>query len=151
MAELTIRPYDNGSDSGKVSTLWQETFPQYPISPQHLETLLTLNLGTHFVALIDHQLIGFCATYREPSKEGQTGYLAIIAIHSEFRSKGHGTKLLEHAMGDLRKSFKNIKVGSSIPRFWPGVPTDLSIKDQEFFVMKGKQNITTDSMSIISR
>lgn len=141
MAELTIRPYDNDSDSAKVSTLWQETFPQYPISPQHLETLLTLNLGTHFVALIDHQLIGFCATYREPSK-GETGYLAIIVVQSDFQSKGHGTKLLEHAMGHLRKSFKKIKVGSSIPRFWPGVPTDLSIKDQEFFVKKGKQIVT---------
>lgn len=142
MTELTIRPYDNDSDSAKVSTLWQETFPQYPISPQHLETLLTLNLGTHFVASIDHQLIGFCTTFREPLKEGETGYLATIVVQSDFQSKGHGTKLLEHAMGDLRKSFKKIKVGSSIPRFWPGVPTDLSIKDQELFVKRGKQIVT---------
>jgi beta-N-acetylhexosaminidase len=142
MSELIIRPYDNALDSASVSTLWQETFPPYPISPQHLESLLTLPLGTHFVALLENQLIGFCATYREPS-QGETGYLAIIAIHSEFQSKGHGTKLLEHAMEHLWKSFKKIKVGSSIPRFWPGVPTDLSIKDQEFFVKRGELTITT--------
>lgn len=75
-------------------------------------------------------------------KEGETGYLATIVVQSDFQSKGHGTKLLEHAMGHLRKSFKKIKVGSSIPRFWPGVPTDLSIKDQEFFVKRGKQIVT---------
>jgi beta-N-acetylhexosaminidase len=139
MSELTIRPYDNDLDSARVSTLWQETFPQYPISPQHLETLLTLSLGSHFVALIEDRVIGFCATYRELSQEGETGYLAIIAIHSDFQQKGYGTKLLEHTMGHLWKFFKKIKVGSSIPRFWPGVPTDLSIKDQEFFVERGGQ------------
>lgn len=148
MADLLIRPYDNDSDSTKVSTLWQETFPQYPISPQHLETLLTLNLGTHFVALIDLQIIGFCAAYREPSK-GETGYLAIIVVQSDFQSKGYGTKLLEHAMEHLRKSFKKIKAGSSIPRFWPGVPTDLSIKDQEFFAKRSKQIVTISHTIII--
>ncbi|KAI7969043.1 hypothetical protein EIK77_008234 [Talaromyces pinophilus] len=63
MTELTIRPYDNDSDSAKVSTLWQETFPQYPISPQHLETLLTLNLGTHFsqspILYLSNSVVGF--------------------------------------------------------------------------------------------
>lgn len=139
MVDLTIRPYDNDSDSARVSTLWQETFPQYPISPQHLETLLTLRLGTHFVALVENKLIGFCATYREPLTEEETGYLAVIAVHSELHGKGYGTKLFEHVMDHLRKSFKKIKAGSSIPRFWPGVPTDVSIKDQEFFVKRGKQ------------
>lgn len=138
MAELTIRSYGNSSDIAKVSILWQETFSQYPISPQHLESLLSLPIGTHFVALIENELIGFCATYRELLKDGDTGYLAIIAIHPKFQSKGHGTKLLEHAMEHLWKSFRKVKVGSSIPRFWPGVPTDLSIKDQEFFVKRGK-------------
>jgi beta-N-acetylhexosaminidase len=151
MAELQIRPYENDLDSASVSTLWQETFPQYPISPRHLETLLTLHLGTHFVALINNQLIGLCVTYREASQDEETGYLTIIAIHSEVQQKGYGTKLLQHATDHLWKSFKKVKVGgSSIPRFWPGVPTDLSIKDQEFFVKRGEQKIITFHTIIIS-
>ena len=142
MSELKIRSYDKDLDSSRVSTLWQESFPQYPITPQYLGALLAQPSGTHFVALIENQLIGFCATYKNRS-QGEIGYLAVIAIDSKFQQKGCGTKLFEHVKEYMRGTFKTIKAGSSIPRFWPGVPMDLSIKDQEFFVKRGTQISST--------
>ncbi|OKL57137.1 hypothetical protein UA08_07467 [Talaromyces atroroseus] len=150
MAELAIRPYDNTSDLAAVSALWQQAVPKYPISPQHLEELLVLRWGSHFVALIPNtddspaspRIIGFVATYTDVPGvsglgSGSPAYLPVIIIHPGFQGKGHGTKLLQHAKDHLGKSFETIKVTSSIPRFWSGVPTDLSLKDQEFFAKRG--------------
>lgn len=138
MSELTIRPYDNSIDADPVSALWQESFPQYPVSPQHLQHLLNQSWGSHFVALQNNssRLIGFCATYTETLKSatGTTAYLPIIIIHSDFQNRGHGTALLQHSLDHLWKSFKTVKIGCPIPKFWPGVPSDLN---GEFFEKRG--------------
>jgi hypothetical protein len=138
MSDLTIRPYDASIDADPVSILWQETFPQYPVAPQHLQHLLNQAWGSHFVAFqnTSPQLIGFCATYTETmnSTTGTTAYLPVIINHSNFQHRGHGTALLQHSLDHLWKSFKTVKLGCPIPKFWPGVPSDLN---GEFFAKRG--------------
>lgn len=147
--DLTIRPYDAAVDFAAVSTLWQETLPQYPVSPQHLEYLLGLRWGSHFVALThtptveaaDSRLIGFCATYTNvPGQPSTNGHLPVILIQPDFQTKGYGSKLLQHSLDHLWKSFKTVNVGYAIPRFWPGVPKDLN---QAFFARRGFKESTS--------
>lgn len=139
MSELAIRPYDGSIDADSVSTLWKETFPQYPVAPQHLQHLLDQPWGSHFVASQNNNsshLIGFCATYTETSKNttATTAYLPIIIIRSDFQNRGYGTALLQHSLDHLWKSFKTVKLGCPIPKFWPGVPSDLN---GNFFAKRG--------------
>jgi GNAT superfamily N-acetyltransferase len=136
----TIRLYDN-ADLPAVSALWQSTLPQYPVSPQHLGKLLALAWGTHFVSLTadsSPHIIGFCATYTGvPGSGNATGYISALLIQPEHQGKGNGTQLLLHARDHLGKSVEKIKVSSAMPHFWSGVPTDLGLKEQEFFVKRG--------------
>jgi beta-N-acetylhexosaminidase len=135
--KVQIRTFDSERDLGSVIGLWHQLLPQYAVPSGRLANLLARPNGNHFSSYSEGKLIGFVATYG--NRESSTGFISALIVHPEFRGRGIGTSLLSHARQYLRTGVKarSVMIGSSIPRFWPGVPFDIPEEHQSFFVHRG--------------
>lgn len=149
MKNTIIQSYVPATDAAAVSDLWDRTFPTYPIAKDHLALLLDQSNSHHFVLSEQSALIGFCACYirhdsspnhDDPNAEpAGTGFLTFIIISPGYQGRGYGTQLLQHCIAHLwnKTRVKDIAIGSIFPRFWSGIPTDLSPKIPAFFSKNG--------------
>ncbi|KAF9889023.1 hypothetical protein FE257_008000 [Aspergillus nanangensis] len=138
---ITVEPYNSGSDFLSLVEVWNAALPTYPLSADSLEGLLSP--GFHFVARAASDptsaLIGFCLLETK-TREGMTvAQLSVLAVHPEYQGKGVGTALVRKICEWLQENCKSyrLELGSSFPRFWPGIPTDLPPSVQDFFVHRG--------------
>lgn len=136
---IPITDFDLDKHMDSVADIWARALPSYAIVADHLRDLLDRPHGHHLVALSSSSgtVIGFCATYT--TAKAENGAIAALVVDPAQQSYGVGTALLMHARQLLvqRPDCTTVVVGSSFPRFWPGVPTDLPANVLEFFKHRG--------------
>ncbi|KAH8821467.1 acyl-CoA N-acyltransferase [Xylogone sp. PMI_703] len=108
-----------------IWALWSEVLKDWPIVLPRLKYILTNGGGRHYIH--DH---GFCLSYLADDAQGK---IAVIAVHPDHRGKGIGSALIDKA----RENVKSMRLSSSFPRFWPGVPMQLSEETKSFFHHRG--------------
>ncbi|PLB52828.1 putative beta-N-acetylglucosaminidase [Aspergillus steynii IBT 23096] len=138
---IAVDDYVSSMDLLPVLALWKKALPTYPLLHESPERLLSRKNAHHFVVRGDTDLVGFCLLYTEEKRDVTCGYLAVLAVDPKKQGLGVGTALIEACRSWLKKEFKNprLELGSSFPRFWPGIPTDLPSETQQFFVHRGFQ------------
>lgn len=118
-----IKPVTNSDeDFAHVCHLWQTCFPDWPIAQKRLYKILYLvPNGRHYI-----HAQGFCFSLLE---DGVHGRLAAVGVLPDFRNRGLGSALVNHALDGLKASakreLKSFEIGSTTPRFWPQMPASL--------------------------
>lgn len=133
-----IQPYDASTDAASVFTLWQTAVGrEWPVDFQRLQQILSGPDTRHFVAKENGQVIGFVGTMQSRSWDAWVGHLLVLLVAPAWQRKGLGSALYETALRHLRDSNTvMIQPGGHSPRFWCGVPADLTAA-QEFFRARG--------------
>lgn len=88
-------------------------------------------------------IIGFVATHLATTIYGEKkGYISVVLVDKSHQGKGNGKQLVKVACDMLVDTSlcDTVVIGSVFPRFWPGVPTDIPTKDQDFFLNVGKRH-----------
>ncbi|EAW09751.1 putative beta-N-acetylglucosaminidase [Aspergillus clavatus NRRL 1] len=135
---IHVSPFDP-ADLTPLVEVWNTSLPAYPLPADSLNRLLVQPNGHHFVARLESKTIGFCLLYTTTTRGTTDGQLAVLAVDPKHQGKGVGTALVAEARTWLMANYKpsSLSLGSSFPRFWPGIPTDLPESVQEFFVHRG--------------
>ena len=135
--QVSIEAFDVARDSQEVIALWHELIPNYAVPTDRLHSLLARSNGKHFVSRSGDGLTGFVATYT--NEDRPTAFISVVLVHPAYQSQGIGTALVSHARQYLRGTAKAqlITIGSSDPRFWPGVPFDIPKRTFSFFSHRG--------------
>ena len=109
------------------------------MSIEHLCPLVVGDNGHHFVARIESTLVGFCLGYISENQGKVSGQIAALAVDPKYQGQGVGTALLAETRAYFRNQFglNNLTLGSTFPRFWPGIPRDLPSQVQDFFIHRG--------------
>lgn len=103
-----------------------------------MQVLLTVDSGQH--GLHEH---GFYLSFLADECHGK---IAAVGVLPEHRRGGLGTALLADARSRLRQAtfdaghaeLKSLELGSSVPRFWPQLPAELSPGVKGFLSQVGK-------------
>ncbi|DAA73912.1 TPA_exp: Beta-glucosidase [Trichophyton benhamiae CBS 112371] len=135
--QVPIEPFNADRDLAKVVELWHGLLPRYAVPSATLSHVLSRPNGNHFVSRVGDKVVGFVATYT--NEDRPTAFIPVVLVDSGHQGKGVGTALIEHARIYLRNGYStsSVTIGSSFPRFWPGVPMDISNQAQEFFIHRG--------------
>ncbi|KAJ5648445.1 Acyl-CoA N-acyltransferase [Penicillium lividum] len=133
---VAVEPFSIATDVNEVVSKWNEIFPTYALPAEGLRTLITQANGHHFVARCGSELVGFCLAYLGPPS---TVHIAVLGVAPKHQGQGIGTSLLRETRSYFRTKFgiQSLKLGSSFPRFWPGIPRELPESVQNFFVHRG--------------
>ncbi|PGH10704.1 hypothetical protein AJ79_05295 [Helicocarpus griseus UAMH5409] len=136
-SQIPIEPFDPSEDMTQLIKLWHSLLPQYAVPAYRLSDLLTRPNGAHFRVRRGPTLIGFVATYL--NEDRPTTYISALLVDPAHQSQGIGTALIRHAQAYLRtaSTARTVTIGSSFPRFWPGVPLDIPTHCQSFFTNRG--------------
>ncbi|KAL4810309.1 acyl-CoA N-acyltransferase [Aspergillus unguis] len=126
---LEIIPFNLDRDLPSISQIWSAALPYYALPPEELAQLLPQDNAHHFICTINSEPVGFCLSYtnRHPSSSSASAYIAVLAVHPDAQGKGVGAALLDGTIARHRENFGpcRLELGSSFPRFWPGVPVSL--------------------------
>ncbi|PLN74793.1 putative beta-N-acetylglucosaminidase [Aspergillus taichungensis] len=133
--DIHITPYNPSSDFPALLSIWTAALPTYTPDPDLLSTLLHAHPTQHHLIARNssNEPTGFALLYA--NAKTNTAHLAVLAVHPSHQTHGIGTRLLAAARASLPTA--RISLGSGIPRFWPGIPTDLPQSVQSFFVHRG--------------
>ncbi|KAL2814241.1 acyl-CoA N-acyltransferase [Aspergillus cavernicola] len=132
-------------DIPEISQIWTAALPLYPLPSETLQKLLPQPNAHHLVARLDDKIVAFCLSYTSTTT---TAHLAVLATTPELQGQGIGSTLLAETLAYYRNKSSNpsneenkyrIELGSSFPRFFPGVPTDLPLSVLDFFAHRGFQ------------
>ena len=96
---MNIRLFDI-SDSGVVEQLWQEVFPNDPPhnAPRKvIQEKMSMQKELFFVAEDNGVIIGTIMS----GYDGHRGWLYTVAVKPEFRRRGIGRQLVDHAVAAL--------------------------------------------------
>ncbi|OZJ03984.1 hypothetical protein BZG36_04043 [Bifiguratus adelaidae] len=149
-----IEPYSRLRDLEQVSQLWYDTIgDQWPLAQSKID--FTLENGPqprHFVIRQGDKVIAFLATFAGPGDKRATllGHLGLILVSRSHQRQGLGTALHAHGMQLLRSlpGMATIHLGTTYPRFFPGVPTNLP-NAVDFFAHRGWQLTETPVYDLI--
>lgn len=135
----TVMSFDAQRDLNAIVSVWEAALPTYILPQESLRSLVDRDNAHHFVARLGSELVGFCLIYTNAHGEPNTFHIAVLAVAPQYQGQGIGTALLNETRSYVRKRFgiNCVKLGSSFPRFWPGVPRDLHESVQEFFIHRG--------------
>ncbi|KAL4866160.1 hypothetical protein BDV12DRAFT_187667 [Aspergillus spectabilis] len=149
---FTITPFNITTDLDALSHIWTASLPQYPLPKANLEALLPRQNAHHLIARKDSDTdtdstpIAFCLTYRT---DQVSGHIAVLAVTPAYQRQGIGSALLAEAVNKFKSNAGSasgsasepcdvtVTVGSTFPRFWPGVPIGLGEGVLEFFSKRG--------------
>lgn len=136
---FTMSQLDLGTDLNQLAAVWDEALPTYPLPSERLRALLDRPSGHYLIARSGSDLVGFCLAYTMITGGITSAHLAVLAVDPSYQGKGIGTALIKETRAYFSKNFKfhRLALGSVFPRFWPGIPTDLPSKVQDFFVHRG--------------
>lgn len=136
---IKVAPFDSANDLQQLFIVWDAALPTYPMSIEHLCPLVVGDNGHHFVARIESTLVGFCLGYISENQGKVSGQIAALAVDPKYQGQGVGTALLAETRAYFRNQFglNNLTLGSTFPRFWPGIPRDLPSQVQDFFIHRG--------------
>ncbi|KAJ5103626.1 hypothetical protein N7532_004155 [Penicillium argentinense] len=136
---VTVGPYDAGKDVDGMIDIWVSALPTYSLPRESLRALFVRHNAHHFVARLDSKVVGFCLAYLNADGPPKIVHVAVLAVTLDHQNRGIGTSLLTETRSFFRKQYgiENLKLGSSFPRFWPGVPSDLGEDVQNFFTHRG--------------
>jgi beta-N-acetylhexosaminidase len=134
-----VTPFDAHKDLDGIIQVWNVALPSYIVPEPSLRSLIVRPYGHHFVARIGSEVVGFCLAYTNAHGEPNTAYIAVLAVSPSYQRQGVGIALLEETRAHFRSTFgfNGVKLGSSFPRFWPGIPQDLPETVQHFFTHRG--------------
>jgi beta-N-acetylhexosaminidase len=133
-----IQPYDAQRDSAAIYALWQETLGEtWPITFTRFQQVLAGPEPEHFVVRDGTRVIGFVATLTGSRSVGRVGYLAALLVAPFAQGRGIGSALHDLALDRLRgRGVDLLQLGSVVPRFWCGLPANLSAA-RPFFARRG--------------
>ncbi|KAJ5722651.1 hypothetical protein N7488_000686 [Penicillium malachiteum] len=145
----TITPFRE-SDSDEAVSLWNAVFPTYRLPGEDLHDLINQEHANHFVARDGSKLVGICIAYINAFGPPSTVHIAALAVASQHQGQGIGTSLLMETRSHFRTKFgiNSINLGSSFPRFWPGIPRDFDEAVQKFFIHRGFRLSPPESRSV---
>jgi beta-N-acetylhexosaminidase len=149
-SNATFGLYDAERDVEGMVDTWDAAFPTYHLPRESLRALFVRPNARHFVARIDSKVVGFCLAYFNADGPPKTVHVAVLAVSPAYQNQGIGTVLLTEVRSFFRSQFglENLKLGSSFPRFWPGVPRDLGEDIQNFFTHRGWRLSPPESRSV---
>ena len=135
--QVSIEEFNVARDLQEVIALWHKLLPQYAVPADRLGDLLVRSNGKHFVSRSGDKPTGFIATCT--NEDRPTAFISVLLVDPSCQSQGVGTALISHARQYLRCAAKaqQITIGSSDPRFWPGVPFDIPKQNFSFFAHRG--------------
>ncbi|KAJ5887996.1 Acyl-CoA N-acyltransferase [Penicillium taxi] len=135
----TILPFDAGKDLDEMISTWEAALPTYLIPAEDLRSLIAQPNAHHFVARTGLELTGFCLAFLNAHGPPETVHIAALVVSPKYQGQGIGTSLLAETRSYFRTQFRlnSLKLGSSFPRFWPGIPRDLPESVQDFFTHRG--------------
>jgi ribosomal protein S18 acetylase RimI-like enzyme len=114
MRSPSVRPFDPHRDRDAVSALWDAALGDaWPALPDAIALL-----GAGYVTEVDHEIVAMIGV--DP-----LGSIVFLAVHPDEQRRGHGTRLVERALDDLRNDgAPAVHLGSGGDHYiWPGVPT----------------------------
>lgn len=138
-SNITIKPYDAARDFEGVQNVWKAALPTYPILADRLDIYLSHPRSHHLVARQDDTVVGFCVAYDDINQGKVLCHISTIAVHPSFQNRGIGTRLITEARSSFRQNqhVEKTDLVSYFPRIWPGIPTDLPLATQEWFIHRG--------------
>jgi beta-N-acetylhexosaminidase len=124
----TTRHYNPSTDAAAVFLLWQTTAGQtWPIDFQRFRQVLSAPGAHHFVAMDRDQVVGFVATMQSQRQNTATGHLLTLLVAPTHQRQGRGSALHTTALHYLQAAgVQLVQLGGLSPRFWCGVPENLS-------------------------
>lgn len=131
-------------DFKPILDLWNQCLPEkFQLDLFNLRGLLDRDgFGKHYLVRVPEtgELVGFCATYTtwpQSDPEYLVGSLAVLLVKPEYRRRGVGQSLHDHAIDSLRRTrgVKRLQLGSTFPRLLCGVP--LESDSHEWFARHG--------------
>ncbi|KAJ5749114.1 uncharacterized protein N7511_010810 [Penicillium nucicola] len=146
----TVTPFNAENDLDGILHVWAEALPTYKLPEDSLRSLIVRPYGHHFVARLGSELVGFCLAYTNSEGEPNTVHIAVLAVSPSYQRQGVGIALLEETRANVRAKFgiNSVKLGSSFPRFWPGIPRELPETVQHFFTHRGFRLSPEDARSV---
>ncbi|KAG0167139.1 hypothetical protein DFQ28_007268 [Apophysomyces sp. BC1034] len=136
---VLVEDYVDG-DLEEVTQIWNENFDdELRLSDQKVRQVLTQALRPkHFVVRSEGKVLGFGATQIERDEASKVvGELMLLMVHPSAQGQGIGTILHEHVLDYFRQAgVDRLMLGSTYPRFFPGVPQDQTAA-QDFFKRRG--------------
>ncbi|KAJ5167990.1 uncharacterized protein N7482_003584 [Penicillium canariense] len=134
-----VARFDAERDVDPIVSVWNEALPTYVLPADGLRSLIDRENAHHFVAYVGSELVGFCLAYISGKGDLKPVHIAVLAVTPKYQGQGIGTALLTETRSYFRTQFgiNQLKLGSSFPRFWPGVPRELPETVQEFFMHRG--------------
>ncbi|KAI7848943.1 glycoside hydrolase superfamily [Circinella umbellata] len=134
-----IEKYSPEIHLNQVTTLWNNVYGEdWPLGSEKIEKTLRTAKNGNYWAATDCQtgeVIGFVATQVKYAEK--KGELMLLMTHPQYERRGIGSLLHDHALDYLRlQSCNTYMLGSTYPRFFPGLPQDKE-QHQSFFERRG--------------
>ncbi|KAF3386467.1 Beta-hexosaminidase [Penicillium rolfsii] len=138
-SDMHVARFDAEKDIDSIVSVWKEALPTYILPVDALRSLIDRENAHHFVAHIGSELVGFCLAYTNAHGGPKPVHLAVLAVSPKYQRQGIGSALLTETRSYFRTQFdiNQVKLGSSFPRFWPGIPRELPEAVPEFFIHRG--------------
>lgn len=138
-SHISVGLYNPTEDLEDMVSIWNAALPSYALPADSLRALISSSNQQHFVARVESRVVGFCLAYLNAFGPPTPVHIAAVAVLPEHQGRGIGSALLTEARSHFRSHFStnSLKLGSNFPRFWPGIPRELSAKVQDFFVHRG--------------
>lgn len=130
----TCKQWDESRDMSAIYDLWtQSVSSRFSMDIATLSSLLRRPGYSKHYTVQDPEsglILGFCATYlsyMDLAGEKIIASLAILLVREEFRGRGIGLSLHNHAMDQFRRTrdVVRIQLGSTFPRILYGLPFDM--------------------------
>ncbi|KAJ5095433.1 hypothetical protein NUU61_004789 [Penicillium alfredii] len=146
----SVALFDATKDLDGIVRTWEAALPTYTLPAESLRYLVAWPNAHHFVARVGPEVVGFCLAYTNAHGDPKTVHIAVVAVAPKYQGQGIGTALLTETRSYFRAQFglNWVELGSSFPRFWPGVPRDLPETVQDFFIHRGFRLIPPGERSV---
>jgi beta-N-acetylhexosaminidase len=143
----TIDLYNVERDEPSAVECWNAALGQtWPITAPMLRVMTNAAgpnpAGNHFVAREGERVAGIIVTQIQKQSDlvpHPGGHIAALVVAPWTQRRGIGTELLNTALDDLHGvGVRHVQLGGRVPRFWPGIPTNLPLA-LDYFRVQGWQ------------